>query len=107
MIKAFFYAWGGLPWRKPLAMTAGFCTLALAMASFVLNRDIPPNACNLLIWIDLSNGCPHNEQVLSLYSFDILGQPINSSNSFSQSIFIILFVKLVGVFNQNSQTGYY
>lgn len=52
MIKAFFYAWGALPWRKPLAMTAGFCTLALAMASFVVNRDIPPNACNLLIWID-------------------------------------------------------
>ena len=52
MIKAFFYAWGGLPWRKPLAMTAGFCTLALVVASFILNRDIPPNACNLLIWID-------------------------------------------------------
>jgi hypothetical protein len=24
----------------------------LVIASFVLNRDIPPNACNLLIWID-------------------------------------------------------
>ena len=52
MIKALFYAWGALPWRKPLAMTAGFGTLALVVASFILNRDIPPNACNLLIWID-------------------------------------------------------
>jgi hypothetical protein len=52
MIKTFFYAWGALPWRKPLAMTAGFSTLCLVCLSFAFNRDIQPNACNLLIWID-------------------------------------------------------
>jgi hypothetical protein len=52
MIKSFFYAWGALPWRKPLAMTAGFCTLGLVIGAWVTNRDIPNNACDLLIWID-------------------------------------------------------
>jgi hypothetical protein len=52
MIKAFFYAWGGLPWRKPLAMTAAIITIIMIFGAWVLQKDIPDNASTALIWFD-------------------------------------------------------
>lgn len=52
MIKAFFYAWGALPWRKPLAMTAAIITIIMIFGAWVLQKDIPDNASTALIWFD-------------------------------------------------------
>jgi hypothetical protein len=52
MNKTFFIAWGGLPWRKPLAMTSAFVTLVIISYSAFTGRDIPLNTSNLLIWFD-------------------------------------------------------
>jgi hypothetical protein len=52
MIKTFFIAWGGLPWRKPLAMTAAIVTIIMIFGAWVFNRDIPDNASTALIWFD-------------------------------------------------------
>ena len=52
MIKAFFYAGGGLPCRKPLAMTAAIITIIMIFGAWVLQKDIPDNASTALIWFD-------------------------------------------------------
>ena len=53
MIKAFFYAWGGLPWRKPLAMTSAAMTLVIISYSAFTGKDIPANTTELLKWFDV------------------------------------------------------
>lgn len=52
MIKTFFIAWGGLPWRKPLAMTAAIITIIMIFGAWITGRDIPDNASTALIWFD-------------------------------------------------------
>lgn len=52
MIKTFFIAWGGLPWRKPLAMTAAVITIIMIFGAWITGRDIPDNASTALIWFD-------------------------------------------------------
>jgi hypothetical protein len=56
-IERFFYCWGGLPWKKPVAMTSDLVFLVLWCWCCIRGHDMPPTIAKMadsyLIFINL------------------------------------------------------
>ena len=50
LVTRIFYIWGGLPWRKPVAMTTDVVVLLMVLFSWILQYPIEPCLLDFLKW---------------------------------------------------------